>query len=230
MSGIRWPRTSTVTFCTPSRRVVARVRSTGRPVGSNAELSAVMAMSSCSRKNSSPCSSEVGCPRKGLRSSASMSPCSTHSPRNRDSCAVLLTWPRASAAPLMPPAEVPAITSARAVLSTARSAAAYAPSGSDSAQDSRLSSWTTPPIHTARLTPPLSTTASRISSTGGACVVVADVMLSPLPVVTGRTSGGVLRSARRYMCVVRSPAYNGVREPADTRPVRRGRLPRCRPR
>ena len=75
----------------------------------------------------------------------------------------------ARAAPLIPPADVPVITSTRAVLPAHLSSSPYAlPSV---ALASRSISWATPPIQMARLTPPLRTTARRSSSRAGPAVV-----------------------------------------------------------
>ena len=71
-----------------------------------------------------------------------------------------------SSAPLRPPALVPAITSIRIVARNSSSIWAYSPrvSFSRPSQRARSNSLVTPPIQTARLTPPFITSPSRSSS------------------------------------------------------------------
>ncbi len=167
--GSRWPRASTVTSWLPCSTVVIIVRSIGASLAGTVSVGTarlVSAALSCGRKCSSPLSSELGAPRNGWRSSASMRPCSTHTSRSAAMSARRLTCARASAAPLTPPAEVPEMTSTRAVHPVSRSSAAYGSSCRAGALTSRSSSSATPPIHTARDTPPLRTTPKRTSSAG----------------------------------------------------------------
>ena len=115
--GRRWPIESTVTVWLPLITVVVMVRSIGArsalqwPAGWARSPRAALSLG---RKYSSPCSSEVGWPRNGWRSSVSSLPWSIHRSRSRAGSARRFTWVRASAAPLMPPAEEPVITSTRA--------------------------------------------------------------------------------------------------------------------
>src|SRR6478735_3485745 len=167
--GSRWPSASTVTCWLPLSTVVIIVRSMGASLGGTTSVGTareVSAAFSCGRKCSSPLSSELGAPRNGWRSSASIRPCSTHTSRSAAMSARRLTWDSASAAPLTPPAEVPETTSTRAVHPASRSISAYGSSPLAGALTSRSSSRATPPIQTARETPPLSTTPKRTSSGG----------------------------------------------------------------
>ncbi len=166
--GRRWPSASTVTSWLPPRTVVAIVRSIGATeggTGSSGSARRAMAAFSCGRKWSSPLSSELGAPRNGCRSRASMRPCSTHTSRSEARSAKRLTWASARAAPLTPPAEVPETTSTRAVQPVRRNRSAYG-LFPPAALTRRSSSRATPPIQTASETPPFMTTPKRISSAG----------------------------------------------------------------
>ena len=105
---------------------------------------------------------------RGLRSSVLSEPWSCHRSR-RPVRSQPCTRPRARKPPLMPPALVPAMTSMRAsACSDVEQVGVGVRPASAGARrrlacTRRFSSWVTPLIQTARLTPPLRTTARRIS-------------------------------------------------------------------
>ena len=178
----------------------------------------------------SPYSSEGTCLSPGSRSRLPREPSSNHSSRSPSrSKRCTFASPRMTA--LMPPALVPERTS---ILQSTLSKSSSAPypsrtlrpcsevSATDSprrirlAASSRFISLAIPPIHTARLTPPVNVTASRTSD--GGCQLSAlsgstALMALPLPSVWPRTAVMILTptdsSARPPKTHAELPSLNG---------------------
>ena len=137
---------------------------TGRPpiTSSNVRCSSVA--------KKSPRMSDSGRPLLSGCSSSETSPSFSHRSRTKaGSMAPPVVIAAASSAPLMPPALEPVITSITSSRRNARHSAPYVDLSSPSARvrRARSSSTAQPPIQTARLTPPLSASATRTSSTFG---------------------------------------------------------------
>ena len=131
LCGSCWPIESTETAWLPRSTVVVMVRSIGASAGVRQPFGGCASSSSAEfsfgRKYSSPFSNEVGWPWKGGRSRVSMRPWSIQRSRRSAGSASRLTWVRARAAPLIPPADVPVMTSTRAEHPVSRWSTSYAP-------------------------------------------------------------------------------------------------------